>query len=77
LQVQPPVFGEPGICRSANETQDFLLLFVDPDFIFIFLPIALVGFYGIRRTLGPDASLCWLLAASLVFYGFSYPPTSR
>jgi alginate O-acetyltransferase complex protein AlgI len=50
------------------------MLFIDPDFIFIFVPITVFGFYCVKRFAGAQASYLWLFVASLVFYGFSYPP---
>jgi alginate O-acetyltransferase complex protein AlgI len=50
------------------------MLFTDPDFIFIFVPVTVFGFYCIKRFIGAQASYLWLFLASLVFYGFSYPP---
>jgi D-alanyl-lipoteichoic acid acyltransferase DltB (MBOAT superfamily) len=50
------------------------MLFVSQVFIFVFLPISVIGFYAMRRTLGNGAALAWLFAASLFFYGYSYPP---
>ncbi len=46
------------------------MLFNSHVFIFAFLPITLAGFFLLgRRRLGGAARL-WLLAASLVFYGW-------
>lgn len=43
------------------------MLFNTPEFVFVFLPITLAGFYACGR-LGGIAAWNWLLAASLVFY---------
>jgi alginate O-acetyltransferase complex protein AlgI len=50
------------------------MLFTNLDFIFIFVPITVFGFYAARKFIGVQASYLWLFLASLVFYGFSYPP---
>src|SRR5438105_311679 len=50
------------------------MLFISLDFIFIFVPIAVFGFYSIRRLAGPQWSQAWLVLTSLFFYGFNYPP---
>ena len=50
------------------------MLFVSQVFIFVFLPISVIGFYAMRRTLGNRAALAWLFGASLFFYGYNYPP---
>ncbi len=44
------------------------MLFNSPEFIALFLPITLLGFYLLGRF--TDARLFWLLAASAVFYGY-------
>jgi D-alanyl-lipoteichoic acid acyltransferase DltB (MBOAT superfamily) len=51
------------------------MLFSSYPFIFIFLPIVLAGYFAANR-LAPEGSVgkWWLLAASLVFYGYWYPP---
>jgi len=36
------------------------MLFVSQVFIFAFLPISVIGFYAMRRTLGNGAALAWL-----------------
>ncbi|MGR9101188.1 MAG: MBOAT family O-acyltransferase, partial [Gammaproteobacteria bacterium] len=37
-------------------------------FIFAFLPLTLLGFFGIARLAGQSGALAWLVGASLVFY---------
>jgi len=53
------------------------MLFTTPLFILGFLPIALAGFHVAGRLGGSSgglpATLCWLIAASLVFYGWWNP----
>jgi len=44
------------------------LLFVEPFFLLIFLPLALVAFYGTARVFGPETALAILFTASCVFY---------
>jgi len=45
------------------------MLFNSYPFIFVFLPVALVGYFAARR-LGQLAPVIWLALASLVFYAF-------
>ncbi len=49
------------------------MLFSSLVFIFGFLPVALCGFYAAGR-LGRPAAAAWLIAVSLVFYGWWHPP---
>jgi D-alanyl-lipoteichoic acid acyltransferase DltB (MBOAT superfamily) len=44
------------------------MLFNSHQFIFVFMPIVLVGYWGLGRVLGPRWGFRWLLAASLFFY---------
>jgi alginate O-acetyltransferase complex protein AlgI len=46
------------------------MLFNSKIFIFVFLPITLVGFFWFSRRFSPEAGRVWLLAMSLVFYGW-------
>src|SRR5690242_9138513 len=46
------------------------MLFSSNTFLFGFLPICLIGFYGLGR-LNREAAKFFLLGASLVFYGWS------
>lgn len=48
------------------------MLFNSPEFIYLFIPIVLVGFFGFAR-LGHRLAASWLLAASLFFYGWWNP----
>jgi len=45
------------------------MLFIDPAFLFIFLPVVVAGFWGAWRLGGRRAALGWMLAACVVFYG--------
>ena len=45
------------------------MLFNSPHFLFLFLPITLVGFFIVARVRGANAAVAWLVLASLVFYG--------
>ena len=47
------------------------MLFNSPIFLFLFLPLALVGFFLFARSLGRNAALGFLLFACLVFYAYS------
>lgn len=46
------------------------MLFNSHFFIFIFLPVTLIGFYVIGRYANKRAAILWLVAASLFFYGW-------
>lgn len=49
------------------------MLFNSYEFLFLFLPVTLAGFFALgRRSHG--AAMGWLVAASLFFYGWWYPP---
>jgi D-alanyl-lipoteichoic acid acyltransferase DltB (MBOAT superfamily) len=50
------------------------MLFTSGTFLFLYLPITLVGFFAISRFLGHSSGAAWLVAASLVFYGYWHPP---
>jgi D-alanyl-lipoteichoic acid acyltransferase DltB (MBOAT superfamily) len=45
------------------------MLFHSPEFIFGFLPLCFFGFVAVRRLLGWEPALLWLVVASLFFYG--------
>jgi alginate O-acetyltransferase complex protein AlgI len=47
------------------------MLFTQFEFIFVFIPITLIGYFNISRIFPqPAAQVIWLAAASLVFYGY-------
>ncbi|MFG0329576.1 MAG: MBOAT family O-acyltransferase [Phycisphaerales bacterium] len=46
------------------------MLFNSYEFIFLFLPVVVLGYYAIGRYGTPRLARLWLLAASLVFYGW-------
>jgi len=46
------------------------MLFNSYIFIFLFLPIALVGFYVLSKTSRSEAKFLWLVVASFLFYGW-------
>jgi alginate O-acetyltransferase complex protein AlgI len=47
------------------------MLFTQFEFIFIFVPVTLIGYFNISRIFSqPAAQVIWLAAASLVFYGY-------
>src|SRR5438876_2200853 len=47
------------------------MLFTQLEFIFVFVPITLIGYFGISKIVAhPDAQVVWLAGASLVFYGY-------
>jgi hypothetical protein len=49
------------------------MLFHTTPFLFGFLPAALGGFFLSGRVGGQALALCWLIAASLFFYGWWNP----
>ena len=49
------------------------MLFNSPEFVLGFLPIVLAGFFLAGRAGGTRWALCWLVAASLFFYGWWNP----
>ncbi|MEA5557587.1 MBOAT family O-acyltransferase [Nodularia spumigena] len=49
------------------------MLFNSYTFIFLFLPLAWVGFYAVARVLGARAARVWLLLVSLGFYAWWNP----
>ncbi|HEY9647432.1 MAG TPA: MBOAT family protein [Chroococcidiopsis sp.] len=46
------------------------MLFNSFAFIFVFLPIALIGFFGIARFISAKMAIAWLAISSLAFYGY-------
>jgi alginate O-acetyltransferase complex protein AlgI len=50
------------------------MLFNSYVFIFLFLPITLIGFFTLNRFRLVQAAKIWLLACSLFFYGYWNPP---
>lgn len=46
------------------------MLFSTPEYIFWFLPIALAGYFLLRRLVAASAANLWIVAASLYFYAF-------
>ncbi|MGF1642970.1 MAG: MBOAT family O-acyltransferase [Thiotrichales bacterium] len=46
------------------------MLFNSQIFIFVFLPITLIGYFLLAARLGPRAARIWLVGLSLVFYGW-------
>ena len=46
------------------------MLFNSATFLFLFLPIAIIGFYGLRRFGWLQVAEVWLFLASLTFYSF-------
>jgi alginate O-acetyltransferase complex protein AlgI len=49
------------------------MLFNSYTFLYVFLPIALVGYYGAAYLFGARAARIWLCLASFVFYGWWNP----
>jgi len=44
------------------------MVFSSYEFIFIFLPLALAGYFGLRLVASKSITLLWLIGASLTFY---------
>lgn len=49
------------------------MLFNSPVYIFLFLPIVLLGYFALSRYRLTQAAKSWLVAASLLFYGYWNP----
>ena len=49
------------------------MLFNSYEFIFVFLPLTLAGFFALARRGGGRAAMAWLVVASLAFYGWWNP----
>ncbi len=47
------------------------MVFSSYPFIFLFLPIVILGYYGLSKTKSPIYQRIFLIAASLFFYGYS------
>lgn len=48
------------------------MLFNSYEFLFAFLPVALIGYFAAQR-IGPESAITWLVVASLFFYGWWNP----
>jgi D-alanyl-lipoteichoic acid acyltransferase DltB (MBOAT superfamily) len=46
------------------------MIFSSNTFLFVFLPAAVCGFFAVGAVFGRNAGLAWLIACSLVFYGW-------
>ena len=49
------------------------MLFNSFEFILLFLPITVLGFYFLRKFIHKQLAICWLLTCSLFFYGYWNP----
>jgi len=49
------------------------MLFTSGEFLFLYLPIVVAGFFAIAKTMGRAIAAGWLVLASIVFYGFWRP----
>lgn len=49
------------------------MLFTAPEFVFLFLPVAVAGFFALARGVGREFAILWLVACSLFFYGWWNP----
>jgi alginate O-acetyltransferase complex protein AlgI len=52
----------------------FIMLFNSYEFIFLFLPLTLIGFFTLSKYRLTRIATAWLAIASLVFYGYWNPP---
>src|SRR3954468_1626763 len=68
--VGAPLAGRGGFLVSAGVRSE--MLFNSPEFLFIFLPVVVAGFY-LLRAWRFSAAFYWLLALSLIFYGWNQP----
>ena len=50
------------------------MLFNNPAFLFIFLPIVVLLFHLVRKTIGGEASMVLIVISSIFFYGWWNPP---
>lgn len=48
------------------------MLFTSPEFVFVFLPVTFFGFCILSRW-DQTSAICWLIVASLAFYGYWNP----
>ena len=46
------------------------MLFNSPEFILLFLPIVVTGYFLLNRLISPTAGKAWLVAGSLFFYAY-------
>lgn len=49
------------------------MLFNSYEFIFMFLPLVLLGYYFVGQRFSKNAAIAWLVIASLFFYGWWNP----
>ena len=49
------------------------MLFSSTDFLFVFLPVVLIGAFALSHGCGARAAMGWLVLASFVFYGWWNP----
>lgn len=48
------------------------MLFNSFEFLLVFLPIVLVGFFVLGRVAGLASALVWVIVCSLIFHGFTH-----
>lgn len=46
------------------------MLFSSSEFLFVYLPVVLAGFFALARIAGPRVAAAWLVLVSFFFYGF-------
>src|SRR5438270_1684100 len=64
----------PGVCRWNNRSKKrSAMLFNSYTFLFLFLPVAIPGFFILGR-FGRRPAAAWLVAMSFVFYAWWNPP---
>lgn len=49
------------------------MLFCSVEFLFVFLPVVMAGYYLLGARAGMKAAKAWLVAASFLFYGWNEP----
>ena len=45
------------------------MLFTSGEFLFVYLPLVLAGFFVLAHRAGPGVAAGWLVLSSIVFYG--------
>ncbi len=53
--------------------ENYIMLFNSPEFIFVFLPVTLLGLFILARVASHSLVVGWLIAANLFFYGWWNP----
>jgi D-alanyl-lipoteichoic acid acyltransferase DltB (MBOAT superfamily) len=64
---------EPPPAPYVRPAGAMFMLFSSYEFMFIFLPAALAGYFGLRLIASKTVTLLWLIVASLTFYAVRDP----